>query len=188
MAADELDLFFALVRAETRWFERLDDEVHAAHGAHLGSYDVLRVIASVDGCRVQDIVREIGITVGAASKSVDRLEAAGLAERRANPADRRSSHLSPTAAGRRLLGEVTPTVEGSIHDRLARLSPTDRRTLRTAIAALRATFDEDDARPARPAPTRAARSAGRSPAPSASSDATPTTSPATTRTRPPRAT
>jgi DNA-binding MarR family transcriptional regulator len=146
MADDaDLDLFFTLVRAETRWFEGLDDRVHAAHGVHLASYDVLRVIDSVDGCRVQDIVREIGITVGAASKSVDRLEAAGLAERRANPGDRRSSLLSPTAAGRRLLDDATPTVAGGVRDRLARLAPADRSALVSALAALRATFAEDEA-------------------------------------------
>ncbi|UOE44676.1 MarR family winged helix-turn-helix transcriptional regulator [Agromyces larvae] len=143
--ATDADLFFALVRAETRWFERLDAELHAAHGVHLGSYDVLRVIAGIDGCRVQDIVREIGITVGAVSKSVDRLAGAGLVERRANPDDRRSSHIFPTAAGRRVLDDATPTVERSIRNRLARLDPTDRRALGAAIAALRASFDEDDA-------------------------------------------
>ncbi|WP_395243537.1 MarR family winged helix-turn-helix transcriptional regulator [Agromyces sp. MMS24-K17] len=146
MADDaDLALFFTLVRAETRWFEGLDDRVHAAHGVHLASYDVLRVIASVDGCRVQDIVREIGITVGAASKSVDRLEAAGLAERRANPGDRRSSHISPTATGRRLLDEATPTVADGVRERLARLTADERRALASALTALRATFDADEA-------------------------------------------
>ncbi|WP_394551557.1 MarR family winged helix-turn-helix transcriptional regulator [Agromyces sp. MMS24-JH15] len=143
MADADLALFFALVRAETRWFETLDDVVHDAHGVRLASYDVLRIIDSVDGCRVQDIVREIGITVGAASKSVDRLESAGLAERRANPGDRRSSHISLTATGRRTLDEATPTVARHVRERLERLGSDDRRALRDALAALRATFDDD---------------------------------------------
>jgi DNA-binding MarR family transcriptional regulator len=49
--------------------------------------------------RVQELSRELSITIGAASKLVDRLENAKLATRRPHPEDRRSSLVSLTAAG-----------------------------------------------------------------------------------------
>jgi hypothetical protein len=44
--------------------------------------------------RVYDIFAEVAITVGAASKAVDLLEAAGWCACSANPVDRRSSLLA----------------------------------------------------------------------------------------------
>ena len=49
--------------------------------------------------RVQELRTELGITVGAASKLVDRLERDGLVVRTAHPHDRRSSLVTLTAPG-----------------------------------------------------------------------------------------
>jgi DNA-binding MarR family transcriptional regulator len=57
--------------------------------------------------RVQDLSDDIGITVGAASKLVDRLERGGLAVRSPNPVDRRSSLISLTVPGRQVLTSAT---------------------------------------------------------------------------------
>ena len=46
----------------------------------------------------QDLSDDIGITVGAASKLVDRLERDGLVSKGPNPADRRSSLIALTTA------------------------------------------------------------------------------------------
>lgn len=136
-----LALFFDLVRAETRWFEQLDGDLFAEHGVHMASYDVLQVIDSIEGCRVQDIVREIGITVGAVSKSVDRLERDGWAQRVANPADRRSSLITLTDAGTELLGRATPFVNAAVEARLASIDDATRRALADGLTALRRSFD-----------------------------------------------
>ena len=62
----------------------------------------LRVVARHHGsARVQDLSRELSITIGAASKMVDRLERDGLASRRAHPQDRRSSLVDLTDSGQR---------------------------------------------------------------------------------------
>lgn len=143
---DDLSLFLALVRVETLWYEQLSDEVQAAHGLPLSSYDVLQVIDSVEGCRVQDISREIGITVGAVSKSVDRLEQSGWVRRRANPSDRRSSLIELTASGARLVAEVAPLVASSLHERLGALDRAERAALSGALAKLRAGFETAPAR------------------------------------------
>ena len=54
-------------------------------------------------CRVVDIADELSITVGGVSKLVDRVERAGWCVRAPNPNDARSSVLTFTRTGRRVL-------------------------------------------------------------------------------------
>jgi DNA-binding MarR family transcriptional regulator len=68
--------------------------------------------------RVQDIAEELAISVGGASKLVDRIEAARHCRRRANPQDRRSSIIELTSAGRRLLDRATAVFEDELAVRL----------------------------------------------------------------------
>jgi DNA-binding MarR family transcriptional regulator len=65
-----------------------------------------------------DIKAELSITVGGTSKLVDRIEAAGLCRRRANPDDRRSHIIELTPGGRRLLKKATKTFEDELQTRL----------------------------------------------------------------------
>lgn len=93
-------LFEDLVRVEILLWDAVDRRLRDELGLPLGRIEVLRVVAATDACRIADVVTTVGITVGAASKLVDRLEAAGLCARRPNPDDRRSSLLVVTDAGR----------------------------------------------------------------------------------------
>lgn len=137
-------LFDDLVRAETRLYNAIDARLREQHGLALGQYELLQIISRRDGCRVLDIVRTVGITVGAASKAVDRLEAAGWCRRRVNEQDRRSSLLAVTPAGARLLARARPTFEQELADRLAGVA-SDRALDQTArvLAALRAGLERD---------------------------------------------
>lgn len=103
-----------LVRVEVRLYTRLDARLRAEHGHGLGRVDLLRAIAEVPDCRVSDVVRRLGITVGAASKGVDRQVRDGLVRRTANPEDGRSSFLALTAAGRQVLDEVVPALDREV--------------------------------------------------------------------------
>ena len=111
--------FIDLVRVETRLYNAVEDRLRAEHGLTAGQFQLLRIIADVPNCRVLDIVREVAITVGAASKAVDRIEAAGWCQRSSNPHDRRSSYLTLTPAGQRMLAEATPTFTAELTDQLA---------------------------------------------------------------------
>ena len=108
---DLIQVFFDLVHSETRLYNALGERLRAEHGLASSQFGVLRIIGRRDDCRVIDLASEVAITVGAASKVVDRLEAAGWVSRRPNPANRRSSLLALTAEGRRLLDAATPTAE-----------------------------------------------------------------------------
>jgi DNA-binding MarR family transcriptional regulator len=115
---DLAQLFEDLVRAETRLYNAIDARLRDRHGLALGQYELLQIMSRREGCRVLDIVHEVGITVGAASKAVDRLEAAGWCRRRVNEQDRRSSLLAVTPAGARLIAAARPTFEAALAERL----------------------------------------------------------------------
>ncbi|QTE28093.1 MarR family winged helix-turn-helix transcriptional regulator [Pengzhenrongella sicca] len=95
-----MDLFDVLVRYETYLWNHLDLALRDVGSTSLATLSALRVVRRHGGqCRVQEIRIDLGITVGAASKVVDRLERDGLATRSAHPHDRRSSLVALTPAG-----------------------------------------------------------------------------------------
>lgn len=97
-----MDFFDALVRSETDLWNLAERELSRSEGFGLGTLQALRVIAHHSpASRVNELSRDLGITIGAASKFVDRLERDGLAVRAPHPDDRRSSLISLTEAGER---------------------------------------------------------------------------------------
>ncbi|NUU17776.1 MarR family transcriptional regulator [Cellulomonas humilata] len=112
-----MDFFDSLVRYETFLWNELDDRLQAGGGPSLGTLSALRVVRRHAGsCRVQEIRSELGITVGAASKLVDRLERDGLAVRTAHPTDRRSSLVTLTSAGDTAHDEGVRLIEAALAD------------------------------------------------------------------------
>src|SRR5687768_14900360 len=92
-----MELFTTLVRYEVALWSAVDDALRGAGEVGAGTLLALEVVHRFGGeARVHDVSAGIGITVGAASKTVDRLERDGLVRRIANPADRRSSLLQFT--------------------------------------------------------------------------------------------
>jgi len=121
--ADLKRLFNELVRVEGETWGAVDARLRKEHGLGLGRYEGMRVIGSRKKCRVHDIVAELGLTTGGASKVVDTLEAAGYCEREPNPRDRRSSIIKLTPAGRRLLARASKTVEEELENRIGSVLP-----------------------------------------------------------------
>jgi DNA-binding MarR family transcriptional regulator len=103
--------FDRLVHVETMLWNRLDDNLRQRVGLPLARLEVLRVIAHTECCRVNEVASGLLITVGAASKLVDRLEASGHCARQPNPDDRRSSLLNVTALGRTTLTQAEALLE-----------------------------------------------------------------------------
>ena len=97
-----MELFDQLVRFETDFWNAIERQLTHNGQVGLATLQALRVLERHDGRgRVHDLSEELSVTIGAASKLVDRLERDGLATRRAHPEDRRSSLISLTAAGQR---------------------------------------------------------------------------------------
>jgi MarR family transcriptional regulator, organic hydroperoxide resistance regulator len=107
-----------LVRVEAELSSAVEGRLNADCQLTLSKFGVLQVLGRAAPCQVNDIAGELGITWGGTSKIVDRLEAARLCRRRANPHDRRSSLIDLTPAGERLLDEAQRIVEGELRARI----------------------------------------------------------------------
>jgi DNA-binding MarR family transcriptional regulator len=119
------ELFADLVRLEIELWDAVEARLRAELGIGLGTAQTLAVVASVQDCRVDDIVRGLSITVGGASKTVDRVERNGFVARRPHPRDRRSSVIALTRAGasmhakgqRLIAAELDARIGGVLSDR-----------------------------------------------------------------------
>ena len=111
-------VFDDLVRVETALWNAVDTRLRADCGLPLGRYESMSVIDRRKSCRVNDIAADLIITVGAVSKLVDRIAAAGHCVRRRDPADARSSIIELTDAGRTLLVRAHDVVEAELAARL----------------------------------------------------------------------
>ena len=135
-------LFVDLVRVETRLYNLVDARLRREHGVTLGQVQTMQGIDRRRTCRVQDLAEEVDITVGAMSKAVDRIEAAGWCRRSANPDDRRSSLLSLTDAGRRVLAAAVPTFDDEVARQLSAVPDRALDGVATTLAALRRTLEQ----------------------------------------------
>ena len=136
-------LFADLVRLEIELWNTVEARLRTELGVGLGTAQTLAVVAAVEHCRVHDIVRGLSITVGGASKTVDRLERDGLVVRRAHPSDRRSSVIALTRPGATthakaqglIAAELEARVGGVLSDRALDQLHRAIVKLRTALAA-----------------------------------------------------
>jgi DNA-binding MarR family transcriptional regulator len=96
-------LFSDLVRLETELWDLLDQRLRNDHDLPLSWFEPMQVMDRVVDCRVVDIAEALSITVGGVSKLVDRIEHAGWCGRAPNPNDARSSVVTLTQAGQRVL-------------------------------------------------------------------------------------
>ena len=116
--ADLKTIFNELIRLETDVWNAVDARLRSEHDLQLTWFEPMQVMSGYTACRVFDIAGELSITPGGTSKLVDRIEAAGLCRRIANPDDRRSHLIELTPAGRRLLAKATRTFEDELQTRL----------------------------------------------------------------------
>jgi MarR family multiple antibiotic resistance transcriptional regulator len=110
-----MDFFDVLVRYEIALWNAVDQELARQELISLAHLHALRVVDRYQGrARVQEVSDDIGITVGAASKLVDRLERAGLAVRRPNPDNRRSSLVALTADGQQAFADALQVCRSTV--------------------------------------------------------------------------
>uniref|UniRef100_UPI002AD2C7C9 MarR family winged helix-turn-helix transcriptional regulator n=1 Tax=unclassified Frankia TaxID=2632575 RepID=UPI002AD2C7C9 len=109
---------------------RADAQALLAPGQHPREYAML-VAIDADGAysSQQRLAERLDVNRTAMVKLVDRLEQAGLVERRRNPADRRSYVLVPTDAGRARLTAMRPGLEAAERLFTAGLTPPERERL-----------------------------------------------------------
>jgi DNA-binding MarR family transcriptional regulator len=116
--ADLPALFADLVRLEIELWNAVEARLRAELGVGLAIAQTLAVVAAVPDCRVHDIVRGLSITVGGASKTVDRLERDGLVARLPHPSDRRSSVIALTREGASMHAKAQQLIETELKARV----------------------------------------------------------------------
>jgi MarR family transcriptional regulator, organic hydroperoxide resistance regulator len=127
-------LFNDIIRFEIELWNAVDARLRSEFDLPLTHFEPMSVMDQLPGCRVYDIATELGITTGGTSKLVDRIEASGYCRRLPNPADRRSSLLELTPAGRRLFAEAGAVFDEELQRWLGDAVP--ERTLRQFAATL----------------------------------------------------
>ncbi|MGW2257673.1 MarR family winged helix-turn-helix transcriptional regulator [Streptomyces sp. NPDC001780] len=112
----------------------------------LPQFRLLAVLGGHGDAKLVEIAERLGVNPSTALRMLDRLIAAGLAVRHANPASRRETMLRLTPEGRALVDEVTAVRHREVAAIVARLTPERRAAL---IGALNA-FTEAGGAPAHP--------------------------------------
>lgn len=102
-------LFNELIRFETELWDTVDVSLRKSHNLPLSWFEPMQVIDQVTSCRVGDIVSALSITVGGASKLIDRIEAAGFCQRITDARDGRSSIIELTTKGKAMLADANKT-------------------------------------------------------------------------------
>ncbi len=77
-------------------------ELLAPHGLHPGQDALLLVLCAEPGLRQAELARRLAVEPPTVTRMVQRLEKAGVVERRADPHDARLSRVYPTARARML--------------------------------------------------------------------------------------
>ncbi|MDP6344441.1 MAG: MarR family transcriptional regulator [Alphaproteobacteria bacterium] len=104
----------------------------------LPRFDLLSQLdRSPGGLSMTELSQRLMVSNGNLTGLVDRLVADGQVSRRADPKDRRTSHISLTARGKRHFDEMTPAHETWVEDMLAGLGGSDMRQLHALLAQLK---------------------------------------------------
>jgi DNA-binding MarR family transcriptional regulator len=93
----------------------------------LVSYTLLGHLEESGRCRATDLAAHYALDKSTVSRQVSALERSGLIERRPDPDDLRVQVLHLTAAGRRILAQVTESRRAAFRERLADWTEDDLR-------------------------------------------------------------
>jgi DNA-binding MarR family transcriptional regulator len=98
-------------------------------------FRMLVVLATRGATKLVALADLLQVAPSTAMRMVDRLIAAGLADRRANPEIRRETRLQLTEEGRRIVEDVTARRRTALAEIVERLRPTERLALVEALNA-----------------------------------------------------
>ena len=102
-------------------------------GLSVALYSALATVVLREELSIGDLAEAEHLPASAATRIVDRLQEAGLVERRPNPRDRRGINVASSPEGRRLLDERRRTANVWLAQRLGRLTAQQRATVGGAL-------------------------------------------------------
>jgi DNA-binding MarR family transcriptional regulator len=113
------------------WLRRL-----APNTVSTSTMTTLGTLQAVGPLRISDLAEREAISQPGMTTLVNRLEAAGLAERFADPTDGRASLVRITAAGRRMVADRRAARRDAVLAELERLAPSQCAALAAALPAI----------------------------------------------------
>jgi DNA-binding MarR family transcriptional regulator len=131
------------------WFRflRLESQLQCAVserlreiGLSVPQCDVLTTLTEAEGVSQQDLAKRLYVTKGNISGLLDRLEGAGLVERRSTAADRRQYEIYLTPAGRQAAERAIGIQHDLIRATLGRLPAEDLAAFESLLIATRDLF------------------------------------------------
>ncbi|MET7644948.1 MarR family transcriptional regulator [Streptomyces sp. NPDC005426] len=125
-----------LVAVSARSLATVEDRVT------LPQFRLLVVLATHGDAKLVSLAERLGVNPSTAMRMVDRLIAAGLAERQLNPANRRETSLRVTPEGSRLVEDVTSARRREVAAIVERLAPEQCTALIEALTAFTAAGGE----------------------------------------------
>jgi DNA-binding MarR family transcriptional regulator len=126
------DLLMRVARNQRRRFR----EVLAPWDLSPHQARALMVVSTHDGVRLSDLAERLRIAPRSATEVADALQARGLVERTADPADRRVVVLRPTDEGLRIREEIGAARAADSAELFDRLPVADRVTLARILRTL----------------------------------------------------
>ena len=125
------------------WLRRVSNEVSAAfaraiqaEGVSVAEWVALRLLHDHEKQTLGSVARTTGMTRGAMSKVLDKLEAKSLAVREQNPDDDRVQWLALTRAGQRLVPRLAALADRNDDHFFSCLSANDQADLRRILQKL----------------------------------------------------
>lgn len=136
---EKVQLFGLLLGTNARLARSFGDELEASCDLPLAWFDVLlQLHKSPEGrLKMNQIADAVMHSTGGTTRLIDRLEEAGLVERRNCPSDRRAIHVAITALGQAKLNEALHVHLAYLDVNLAtRLTKVERETLADLLTKL----------------------------------------------------
>ena len=136
--ADDLAVrvWFRFLRLESRLQVAVSERLREI-GLSVPQCDVLTTLTEAEGVSQQDLAKRLYVTKGNISGLLDRLEGAGLVERRSTAADRRQYEIYLTPAGREAAERAICIQHDLIGATLGRLPAEDLAAFENLLIAMR---------------------------------------------------
>ena len=145
--ADDLAVrvWFRFIRLESRLQVAISERLREI-GLSVPQCDVLTTLTEAEGVSQQDLAKRLYVTKGNISGLLDRLEGAGLVERRSTAADRRQYEIYLTPVGRESAERAIRIQHALIGATLGRLPVEDLANFESLLIATRDLFRAQDGR------------------------------------------
>ena len=129
-------VWFRLLRLEARLQAAVGERLRAI-GVSIPQCDVLTTLSEQEGVSQQELAKRLYVTKGNISGLLDRLEGAGLVERRPAASDKRQYAIYLTVPGRSMAERAIAVQMKWIASTLGRMADADLEALETQLIALR---------------------------------------------------